>query len=106
MPGGEVSVPTHQTIEQVKEEWQQMANDGQLSLGEYNIQGGELKHTETTVYSRKIPLLELREKLLRKHKSYMYLHIDNQLSGMTKAELMELYRQLKMQLLSDLSEDR
>ena len=23
MPGGKVSVPTHQTIEQVKEEWQQ-----------------------------------------------------------------------------------
>ena len=32
----------------------------------------------------------------------MYLHTDNQLSGMTKAELMELYQQLKMQLLSDL----
>jgi len=76
------------------------------TLVKYNIQDGELKRTETTVYSRKIPLLELREKLLRKHETYMYLHTGNQLSGMTKAELLELYRQLKMQLLSDLSEDR
>jgi len=34
MPCGKVSVPTHQTIEQVKEEWKQMVKDGQLSLGE------------------------------------------------------------------------
>ena len=109
-----MSVPTHQTIEQVKEEWQQMVNDGQLSLCEpcypqtlvkYHIENGELKHTETTVYGPKIPLLELREKLLKKHEPCMYLYTDNQLLGMTKAELMEIYQQLKMQLPSDLSED-
>jgi len=44
MPGGEVSVPTHQTIEQVKEEWQQMANDGQLSLGEPS-NASQIQHT-------------------------------------------------------------
>ena len=77
-----------------------MVNDGQLSLCEpcypqtlvkYHIENGELKHTETTVYGPNEP--------------YMYLYTDNQLLGMTKAELMEIYQQLKMQLPSDLSED-
>ena len=71
-----------------------MVNDVQLSLCEpsypqtlvkYHIEDGELKHTETTVYGPKIPLLELRERLLKKHEPYMYLHTDNQLSGIMKS---------------------
>ena len=34
MPGGDISVPTHSTVEQIKENCSQMMADGTLTLGE------------------------------------------------------------------------
>ena len=73
MPGGEVSVPTHKTVEHIKEDWQKMIESGELTLGEpcyphtikkYRVKDGEIQATETVVYGRKIPLLQIRKKLL------------------------------------------
>lgn len=63
MPGGEVSVPTHQTADAIKKDWDEMISDGKLLLGDpccpqtlisYTLKQGELQHSETTVYGRKI----------------------------------------------------
>ena len=34
MPGGEISVPFHKTYQAVKDDWQNMTESGQLTLGE------------------------------------------------------------------------
>ena len=68
MPGGQVSVPTHRTVEGVKQDWNSLIELGELSLGEpcYThtlikcvVKDGELTQTETTVYGRKISLLDI-----------------------------------------------
>lgn len=91
-----------------------MIENCELTLGEpcyphklirYTVYNGELKQTETTVYGRKIPLLELREKLLEKHLPFMYLHTDEQLLALNKSELMEVYTKRKLRLPSELSEE-
>ena len=114
MPGGEVSVPTHRTEKGVKDDWQKMIESGEFTLGEpcyphklirYTVHNGELKQTETTVYGRKIPLLELRQKLLEKHLPLMYLHTDEQLLALNKSELMDVYAKRKLRLPSEISED-
>ena len=96
MPGGDISVPTHRTVEGVKEDWGKMIQSGEVTLGEpcyphtitqYSIEDGELKHKQTTVYGRKIPLIELRKKLLLRQEPFMRLHTDEQLLVLTKSDL-------------------
>lgn len=62
MPGGQISVPVHRTVKEVKEDWKEMIKLGKLTLGEpcyphtlckYAIQKGELKKSEIVVYGRK-----------------------------------------------------
>ena len=35
------------------------------------------------MYGRKIPLLEIRERILKKHEKFMYLYIDEQIDSMS-----------------------
>lgn len=85
---------------------------GELTLGEpcypqtlckYTIKGGELQYSETIVYGRKIPLIEVRRKLLKKHECLT--HSDEEIACFTKSHLLELYKQHHIQLLSNLSEE-
>lgn len=110
MPGGQISVPAHRTVEGVKEDWKRMIKLGELTLGEpcypqtlckYTIKGGELQHSETVVYGRKIPLIEVR----RKHECLMHLHSDEEIACFTKSHLLELYNQHHIQLPSNLYEE-
>ena len=96
MPGGEISVPCHKTAEQVKADWAEMIKSGRLTLGEpcapykltkYTIVDGEVKKTEMKVDGRKIPLLDIRQKLLNKHEKYMRLHTDSELQHMSRSAL-------------------
>ena len=96
MPGGEISVPCHKTAEQVKADWAEMIKSGRLTLGEpcapykltkYTIVDGEVKKTEMKVDGRKIPLLDIRQKLLNKHEKYMQLHTDSELQHMSRSAL-------------------
>lgn len=48
----------------------------------------ELTSHNATVYGRKIPLLDIRQKLWEKHEQYMYLHSDYQLTTFTDEELL------------------
>jgi len=110
MPGGNVSVPTHRTVEEIKEDWDNMVKEGELTLGEpcyphtlirrYTVKGGELQRTETVVYGRKISLLDLREKLLRKHEPFMYLHTRS------LQELHSLVQTLASHLDAEIGEER
>jgi len=99
LPGANISVPTHRTVAQIKEDWQAVLEKGELTLGEqchactlytYSTKGGKLQTKETTVYGRKIPLLILRRKLLKKHEKLMYLHTEEELTQMSITELTEL----------------
>ena len=73
LPGGEISVPVHKSVRGIKDDWEGMINNGELSLGEpcfphtltrYSIKEGQIQHSNISIYGRKIPLLELRQKLL------------------------------------------
>ena len=114
MPGGGISVPTHRTAEGVKEDWKQMIASGELTLAEpchhqtitkYKVKNGELERSETTVYGRKIPLTEVREKLLRKHERVMHLHTDNEFEAVQKEQILEIYKQRNIELPNELSEE-
>ena len=107
LPGGGVSVPTHQSTEANKQDWAKMIAEGELTLGEpcaphtltkLAIVNGELKTKQETVYGRKIPLKLLREKLLQKHRAYMRLHSDSELFSMNKEQLLECYKDWNIQL--------
>ena len=52
------------------------------TLCEYIIKGGELQHSETIVYGRKI---EVRRKLLKKHICLMHLHSDEERACFTES---------------------
>ncbi len=114
MPGGQVSVPTHRTVVGIKEDWGKMLEAGELTLGQpcfpqqlkkYAVKDGELQQHETTVYGRKIPLEEVRKKLLNKHNSLMHLHTDEEIAKIQKPELLEIHNQYKIKLPSDLSDE-
>jgi len=99
MPGGEISVPCHKTAEQVKADWEEMIQSGRLTLGEpcapykltkYAIVDGEIRKTETNIHGRKIPLLDIRQKLLNTQEKYMRLHTDSDLQHMSRSALIAI----------------
>ena len=113
MTGG-VSVPTHSTVTQIKEDFSNMIQDGTLTLGEpchphtlvrYSTSGGTLTRTEVVCYGRKIPLTTIREKLIKKHEELMHLHSNEEIEQMDKHELEQLFEARNMQLPDIQSED-
>ena len=99
MPGGEIAVPCHKTPQEVKADWDQMIQSQRLTLGEpcapytltkYSVVNGQLQKTEMEVYGIKIPLLEIRKKLLKRHEEYMHLHTDKQLQEMSRIRLLSI----------------
>ena len=71
------------------------------SLNMWYIRDGELKQTETTVYGRKIPLLEVRAKLLKKHEKLMYLHSDEEIESLKKMSYLIYIRPVNYNFLLD-----
>ena len=75
MPGGEISVPCHKTIENIKFDTEDMLQSGELTLGEpcapckmikYALVDGRVRKSEHEVHGPKIPLVYIRQKLLQK----------------------------------------
>lgn len=75
MPGQDISFPCHKTVPQVKEEWAKLIQQGVYSIGEQcapkevttvTAKGGHIVKQQTTMYSRRICLKEIRENLLQK----------------------------------------
>ena len=114
MPGGDISVPTHSTVEQIKENCSQMIVDGTLTLGEpchphlmvrYTTSGGVLARKEVMAYGRKIPLITIRKKWLEKHEKLMHLHTDEEIERMDKDELLRFFHNHGIQLPDTLTEE-
>ncbi len=108
MPGKDISVPSHLTPEQIKEEWLQMIQTGELTLGEqchpctiqkYHTSNGNVTKSETTVYGRKIR--DIREELIQKHEEYMHLHTDREISEMSVIELTKELKQKNIRIPHD-----
>ena len=113
-PGNSISAPVHTTVEGIKDEWSNMIRTGELSVGEectphiitkYSTAGGDLTAKTTTVYGRKVPMLDLRQKLLKKHEEYMHLHTDQQLADMNGEALQRELLKRKIQITRDMSEE-
>lgn len=114
LPGNSISAPVHTTVEGIKDEWSNMIRTGELSVGEectphiitkYSTAGGDLTAKTTTVYGRKVPMLDLRQKLLKKHEEYMHLHTDQQLADMNGEALQRELLKRKIQITRDMSEE-
>ena len=81
LPGGEISTPCLPTKEEIVDEKKRLVQSGELTIGEpctpyvvtkCNVNAeGEIEVTPTEICGRKIPLLELRQKLLNKQLKYM-----------------------------------
>ena len=76
------------TVASLKEDVSQLLETGKLSMGEpcspytivkSSVHDGKLENTTSQVYGRKIPLLEIRERILKKHEKFMYLYSDEQI---------------------------
>ena len=52
------------------------------TLTKYSNVDGQPQKTEMEVYGRKIPLLEIRKRLLKRHEEYMHLHTNEQCQGL------------------------
>ncbi len=98
MPGKDISVSSHLTPAKLKEDWVRMIQTGELTLGEqcqpctiqkYTTSNGSVSKSENTVYGRKIPLTDIRQKLIQRHEKYMHLHTDREISEMSTFLLTE-----------------
>ena len=90
--GKEISVPSTPTPETIRNEWKQMIQSGEISIGvscvpyqmdKYITNNGQLEHVEVVVLGRKFPLLSLRKTFLSDHKPYMRLNTDEEINGMS-----------------------
>ena len=79
--GGEISAPVTPTLSFIQQEWKQMVEKGDLSLGV------PCAPTTLTHYTTKNGQLEVREKLLKKHEDYMRLNTDDEIDNMGTDEL-------------------
>ena len=96
--GGEISMPCLPTKEAIVEEKKQLIVSGELSIGEpcspYTLKktivknDGSIEMKTVNICGRKIPLLELRQTLLTKHKEYMRLATLDDIKVMTREEIL------------------
>lgn len=114
MPGGEISVPCHKTVENVKSDVQNMLLSGDLTLGEpcapckvtkYTLVDGKIEISEQEVHGRKIPLMYIRKKLLQKHEMYMRLHTDAEIEHMTTQEVVNILNKAQVTFSDDMDDD-
>ena len=106
LPGGQVSFPMYSPVKKVKERVIKKIDSGEIKIGRevvqttysrYIAQQGQLTQEKVEVYARKIPLLEIREKLLQKHEQLSIIRNDPDTYFATlpeeavKARLVELH---------------
>ena len=110
-----MSVPIHRTVEGVKQDWNNLIELGELSLGEpcylHTLINCVVKDEELTqtiiiflpykVYGRKIALLDLRRNCLKGIKNYTV----STKFPLTKSKLLNIYAMRKIQLPVSLTEE-
>ena len=96
LPGNEISMPTMPTVACIKEDIKEMLMSGKLTLGEpcapfvlkkVSIVDGQLVSTQCEIHGRKIPLLEIRKRLLKKQEKFMHLMSDDQIGSLSVLEV-------------------
>ena len=65
-----------------------------------SVHDGKLENVTLKVYGRKIPLLEIRKRILKKHEKFMYLYSDKQIDSMSLEEV-----KLKLESIGELSSE-
>ena len=102
MPGNEISMPCTSTTQMVKEKWAADIEDGTYSIGidcapkEMTVvtcRDGEVVEQPVTIYSRKVPMNEIRQRLLKNQEKYMRLQTDEQVDALSKDEAITFLKQ-------------
>lgn len=101
LPGNEISMPCMPTTSSIRESIAELFDSGKLRLGEpcapfsllkCIVKDGQINKQTTVVHGRKVPLLELQEKLLLKHEPYMRLLADSQIDQMTSEAIKSILK--------------
>ena len=96
LPGKEVSMPSMPSLPSLKSSINALIDSGELSLGELccpftlekgKVVAGAIEKSSSMVYGRKIPLLEIRKKLIQKQEKFMHLLSDEEIESMTTTDL-------------------
>ena len=106
LPRGSISVRTHRSLDGIKQDWGEIIANDELTLGEqyypctiikFKVVDGELTSENATVYGRKIPLLDIRQKLLRNTSSICtYTPMINLLLSQMKNSYTSLKRRIQI----------
>ena len=103
LPGSEVSIPCNPPLSSIQAEISSKISSGRFVLGEecapytitkYKPVNGKLSPHDTTVHARKVPLKQIRERLLKKHLKYMRLTPSSTINAMTRPQLTEKLQSL------------
>ena len=95
-PGKQVAIAVPPPPATVREVWKTQVESGELKLGvmctpytisRFSTTHGKLNVEEIKVQGRKIPLKQLRARMLLKHEKYMHLYSDEKIKGMTNEEI-------------------
>ena len=100
LPVGEISTPALPTPRAIIHEKKELIASGKFSIGEpcspymitkyVVISDGEVNTKQIELHGRKIPLLELRQKLLHRQEKYMKIMTDVEIKSLTKEEIMQM----------------
>ena len=102
LPGYEVSIPT---IRAVEGEINSMISSGRFTLGEecapytitkYSMVNGIMTPHDHQIQGRKVPLKEIRQKLLNKQLQYMRLTTESAIATMTRPQLIKRLNMSKL----------
>ncbi|KAK3700756.1 hypothetical protein QZH41_010938, partial [Actinostola sp. cb2023] len=97
--GGEISLPTPETNDELRDTLKLKIQKGEYTLGELIVpkkykkmlidKDGNIKSEEFTIQGRKIPLDEIRKKTLTKHKPFIRQHPDVYYDEMSRLNVVE-----------------
>ena len=99
LPGCGVSIPSNPSIGAIETEIGSMISSGRFTLGDecapytitkYTMVNGVMTPHELQIQGRKVPLIELRQKLLIKQLKYMRLTPQSTIATMTRPEVTEM----------------
>lgn len=96
LPGNEVSIPSMPTNSAIKADISILIETGELTLGEpctpfpivkSKVVDGVVEKKTSLVYGRKIPLIEVRKKLIQRQEKFMRLLSDDEINSLSFDDL-------------------
>ena len=111
LPGGEVSGPTLPPKQVIVEDKKQLIASGEHSIGEpcapYKLMkstitsAGDIQMKCVEICGRKIPLVELRYRLLKKQEVYMHLSTDTDIQNMNTQQISNFFARIHQNVSND-----